>query len=65
MDPWELVADPLGSAEHTLRTTVLEQAETELLLRRRIQILVGQWMWVITQGQIYRPYSPQGNGILA
>ena len=23
--PWELVADPLGSAEHTLGTTALEQ----------------------------------------
>jgi hypothetical protein len=40
--PWELVADPLGSAEHTLGTTALEhQHYTKLLL---INVTAARWV---------------------
>jgi len=40
--PWELVADPLGSAEHTLGTTALEhQLYTKLLL---INVTAARWV---------------------
>jgi hypothetical protein len=41
--PWELVADPLGSAEHTLGTTALARrrpdATKEILSRIRNQLI--------------------------
>jgi hypothetical protein len=40
--PWELVADPLGSAEHTLGTTALEhQLYTKLFL---INVTAARWV---------------------
>jgi len=40
--PWELVADPLGSVEHTLGTTALEhQLYTKLLL---INVTAARWV---------------------
>ena len=41
--PWELVADPLGSAEHRLRTTDLDECKHFI----HVMMAYGSWLFAI------------------
>jgi len=41
MDPWELVADPLGSAEHTLGTTALDCVTVARIRYMKHMLIIG------------------------
>jgi len=44
--PWELVADPLGTAEHTLWTSALPYFCVYLNIHSSTRNIVFVWSWV-------------------